>query len=131
MLERTVELARARGGFNARSLRAALGEPTVGPGVGWRTRSISWVMPHVKCWAVCAAEPTDGGGGDRGDGLDAVQAPSLKAALDVDWDDSQQQQQALERLCNELTALQTWLTSTWTKRGKRRRCRQRWRRCST
>src|SRR5512147_776404 len=42
-------------------------------------------------------------------GLSLFDAPSLKAALDIDWGDAEQKQQALQRLCNELDALQTWI----------------------
>ena len=42
-------------------------------------------------------------------GLTLFDAPSLKAALDIDWGDAEQKQQALQRLCDELEALQTWI----------------------
>ena len=38
-------------------------------------------------------------------GLSLFDAPSLKAALDIDWGDAEQKQQALQRLCDELDAL--------------------------
>ena len=42
-------------------------------------------------------------------GLSLFDAPSLKAALDIDWADAEQKQQALQRLCDELDALQDWI----------------------
>ncbi|MCC8986118.1 MAG: transposase [Candidatus Contendobacter sp.] len=42
-------------------------------------------------------------------GLTLFDAPSLKAALDIDWADAGQKQQALQRLCDELDALQDWI----------------------
>jgi hypothetical protein len=42
-------------------------------------------------------------------GLSLFDAPSLKAALDIDWGDAEQKRQTLRRLCDELDALQTWI----------------------
>jgi len=42
-------------------------------------------------------------------GLSLFDAPSLKAALDIDWADADQKHHALQRLCDELDALQDWI----------------------
>ena len=42
-------------------------------------------------------------------GWSLFDAPSLKAALDIDWADADQKHHALQRLCDELDALQDWI----------------------
>jgi AraC-like DNA-binding protein len=42
-------------------------------------------------------------------GLSLFDAASLKAALDIDWADADQKHHALQRLCDELDALQNWI----------------------
>ena len=111
LLERTVEVARARGGFNARSLRAALdSSPLWGHG---RVEDTINLLGHAARQVLaCVAQLSQQTVAEviAAMGLTLFEAPSLKAALDVDWDDGEQKQQALEHLCTELTALQTWLT---------------------
>ena len=110
LLERTVELARERGGFNARSLRAALdSSPLWGHG---RVEDTVNLLGHAgRQVLACVAQLSQQTVAEviAAMGLTLFEAPSLKAALDVDWDDPQQKHQALERLCEELDALQDWL----------------------
>ena len=42
-------------------------------------------------------------------GLSLFDAPSLKAALDINWADAEQKHHGLQRLCDELDALQGWI----------------------
>ncbi|HYQ91358.1 MAG TPA: transposase, partial [Candidatus Competibacteraceae bacterium] len=110
LLERTVELARARGGFEAKALRLALdSSPLWGHG---RVEDTFNLLGHAAHQVIaCLAELT------RHEvahvleqiGLSLFEAPSLKAALDINWDDAEQKQQALQRLCDELEALQNWI----------------------
>src|SRR5512143_3739020 len=110
LLERTVELARARGGFDGKTGRLALdSSPLWGHG---RVEDTFNLLGHAAHQVIaCLAELT------RHEvahiieqiGLSLFEAPSLKAALDIDWGDAEQKQQALQRLCEELDALQTWL----------------------
>ena len=110
LLERTVELARARGGFDAKTLRLALdSSPLWGHG---RVEDTFNLLGHAAHQVIaCLAELT------RHEvahvieqiGLSLFEAPSLKAALDINWDDAEQKRQALQRLCEELDALQTWI----------------------
>jgi hypothetical protein len=110
LLERTVELARARGGFETKALRLALdSSPLWGHG---RVEDTFNLLGHAAHQVLaCLAELT------RHEvahvieqiGLSLFEAPSLKAALDIDWGDAEQKQQALQRLCDELDALQTWI----------------------
>ena len=110
LLERTVELARARGGFDAKPLRLALdSSPLWGHG---RVEDTFNLLGHAAHQVIaCLAELTQHEVAHVIEqiGLSLFEAPSLKAALDLNWDDAEQQQQALQRLCDELDALQTWI----------------------
>jgi hypothetical protein len=110
LLERTVELARAHGGFDAKTLRLALdSSPLWGHG---RVEDTFNLLGHAAHQVIaCLAELT------RHEvahvieqvGLSLFEASSLKAALDINWDDAEQKQQALQRLCDELDTLQKWI----------------------
>ena len=110
LLERTVELARARGGFDAKALRLALdSSPLWGHGRVEDTFNLLGHAAHQVI--VCLAELTrhEVASVQEQIGLTLFDAPSLKAGLDIDWGDAEQKQQALQRLCDELEALQTWI----------------------
>src|SRR5512144_2054157 len=110
LLERTVELARACGGFDAKTLRLALdSSPLWGHG---RVEDTFNLLGHAAHQVLaCLAELTQHEVAYVIEqiGLSLFEAPSLKAALDIDWGDAEQKQQALQRLCEELEALQTWI----------------------
>lgn len=110
LLERTVELARARGGFDAKTLRLALdSSPLWGHG---RVEDTFNLLGHAAHQVIaCLAELTQHEVAHIMEqiGLSLFEAPSLKAALDINWDDAAQKQPALQRLCDELDALQTWI----------------------
>ena len=110
LLERSVELARARGGFDAKTLRLALdSSPLWGHG---RVEDTFNLLGHAAHQVIaCLAELTrhEVAQVQEQIGLTLFDAPSLKAALDIDWGDAEHKQQALQRLCDELDALQTWI----------------------
>jgi Transposase DDE domain/Transposase domain (DUF772) len=110
LLERTVEVAATSGAFGSRQLRAALdSSPLWGAG---RVEDTYNLLGHAlrKAVGVIARE--------QGRGLRAVAAeagtslvagPSLKAALDLDWDDPSAQQHALTLILDALSAMDRWL----------------------
>jgi hypothetical protein len=110
LLERTVELARRRGGFNAQALRLALdSSPLWGRG---RVEDTFNLLGHavrqvIGCLAALAQQEV--AHVIEQIGLTLFDAPSLKAALDIDWADADQKHEALQRLCHELDALQDWI----------------------
>jgi hypothetical protein len=110
LLERTVELARTRGGFDAKTLRLALdSSPLWGHG---RVEDTFNLLGHAAHQVIaCLAELTQHEVAHVMEqiGLSLFEASSLKAALDINWDDAEQKQQALQRLCDELDALQNWI----------------------
>ena len=110
LLERTVELAATSGAFGARQLRAALdSSPLWGAG---RVEDTYNLLGHAlrKALSVIARQ--------QGRGLRAVAeeagaalvaGSSLKAALDVDWDDPSAQQHALTMILDALSTVEHWL----------------------
>jgi hypothetical protein len=110
LLERTVELAAASGAFGSRQLRAALdSSPLWGAG---RVEDTYNLLGHAlrKALGVIARQQ---GRGLRAvaeeAGASLVAGPSLKAALDLDWDDAATQQHALTMILDALRAVEHWL----------------------
>jgi hypothetical protein len=110
LLERTVELAKTTGDFGHKALRVALDSaPLSGRG---RVEDTFNLVGHamevvVKCAAVAAGLSTEDLCKHAGLGL--LGQSSIKAALDVDWDDPLEKQAALERLVNEAATLSAWV----------------------
>ena len=110
LVERTVELARKTGEFGPKQLRIALDSaPLWGAG---RVEDTFNLIGHALGIVVdCAAASL----GRRASwvqeqaGLELVSESSLKAALDIDWDDPEQQHAALQRLLGEVEALRHWV----------------------
>ena len=112
LLERTVEVAAASGAFGARQLRAALdSSPLWGAG---RVEDTYNLLGHAlrKALGVIARQ--------QGRELPAVanevgvpllSSSSLKAALDVAWDEPAARQQALVMVLDALNAVDHWLTT--------------------
>lgn len=112
LLTRTIDLAKGTGKFGWQRLQAALdSSPLLGTGRvedTWNLigRALSAV---VTCAAKAVAQP-------RAQviaavGLTLVDRSSLKAALDIDWDDPTAQAAALERLLNEVERLEQWVAA--------------------
>jgi hypothetical protein len=110
LVERTVELARSTQGFSHKALRAAFdSSPLFGAGrvedtfnlIGHAVRDVvSTVAERLELTFDEAA---------RRAGVPLVAGSSLKAALDVDWDDTKQKQGALEILLGQVRALGVFL----------------------
>ncbi len=110
LIERTLEVAAQRGGFSARQLRAALdSSPLWGAG---RVEDTYNLLGHAltKALGVLARQQ----GRELADiaaaaGAEVVAGSSLKAALDLNWDDPAARAQALGLVLEALTAAETWL----------------------
>jgi DDE family transposase/transposase-like protein DUF772 len=110
LIERTVALAERRGGFGSRALRAALdSSPIWGAGrvedtynlLGHALRKALGVWARQQGWgladvATAAGTPILGG-------------TSLKAALDLDWDDPAERTRALVAVLDALGAVERYL----------------------
>jgi hypothetical protein len=119
LLERTVEVARRRGGFSSRRLRAALdSSPLWGAG---RVEDTYNLLGHAlkKALGVIARQQGRGLAEVATQaGASVVCGTSLKAALDLDWDDPNEQAQALMRVLEALDAVEEYLGDGGTEVGK-------------
>jgi Transposase DDE domain/Transposase domain (DUF772) len=110
LLERTVELAAATKIFGSRALRAALdSSPLWGAG---RVEDTYNLLGHAVRKALGVIARQQGRGlADlaRDTGATLVAGSSLKAALDLDWDDPAARDQALVVVLDVLTPLEGWL----------------------
>jgi len=110
LLERTVELAATTTAFGSRALRAALdSSPLWGAG---RVEDTYNLLGHAlrKALSVIARQQGRGLADLAAEsGADLVGGVSLKAALDLDWDDPAARDTALGRVLAALTACESWL----------------------
>lgn len=111
LIERTVELAAKTGEFGARQLRGALdSSPLFGAG---RVEDTYNLLGHAlrKALGVIARQQGRGLAEVAGEaGGDVLVGKSLKAALDLNWDDPDARQDALETVLTALDAVEGWLT---------------------
>jgi Transposase DDE domain/Transposase domain (DUF772) len=111
LLDRTVELAKETGLFGWQKLKAMLdSSPLLGAGRvedTWNLlgRALDTV---VECAAAGLAIPRQQILDQAG--LKLLSGSSLKATLDIDWDDPAQQAEALQRLLAEVDALRKWVS---------------------
>jgi hypothetical protein len=110
LLERTVEMARQTKEFGDKALKVALdSSPLWGAG---RVEDTFNLLGHaleilVECAAsLLGVEPASVRVEAK---LELLGRSSLKAALDIDWDDAAQQQLALARLLEEVQRLRSWV----------------------
>jgi hypothetical protein len=110
LVERTVEVAQRRGGFGSRRLRAALdSSPLWGAG---RVEDTYNLLGHAlkKALGVIACQQGRGLAEVAEEaGAEVVCATSLKAALDLDWDDPEERAQALVRVLDALDGVEEYL----------------------
>ncbi len=114
LLERTVEIARRTKEFDWRKLPKTLrvgidSAPLEGFGrvedtfnlLGHAARKVVHCASQLLGWKeqrVCAEA-----------GIPLLLEPSIKAALDIDWSDDQQKNEAIKLLTEQLESLQSWL----------------------
>lgn len=110
LLERTIEIAKTSGGFGAAALRAALdSSPLWGAA---RVEDTYNLLGHAlrKALGVIAdhqgREVTEVA---REAKAEIVSGSSLKAALDLDWDDPQARTQALTQILMALDGVEAWV----------------------
>lgn len=110
LIERTVDLAEREGGFGPRQLRAALdSSPLWGAGrvedtynlLGHALKKALSVIARQQGWELAAvAQAAE---------ADLLAGSSLKAALDLDWDDPAERGEALTRVLDTLEAVERFL----------------------
>ena len=112
LLDKTVALAKTRGGFGWQHLRAALdSSPLLGAGRIEDTWNL--IGRALATVVTCAAQTLRVPRAHvvRAAGLTLLDAPSLKAALDIDWQDPTAQADALARLLAEVNQLEAWVAA--------------------
>lgn len=112
LLDRTVELAKRTGGFGWQHLKAALdSSPLLGAGRVLDTWNL--IGRALSTVVTCAAKVT---GCDREQIIRDAElrlstAPSLKTALDIDWDDAAARSDALQCLLAEVDRVEAWVAT--------------------
>lgn len=110
LVEQSIALAQKTGDFGPTQLRVALDSaPLWGAG---RVEDTFNLIGHALAVVVTCAAATAGVPVEtlrEGAGLELLGHSSLKAALDIDWDDPDEQARALRRLLDEVAALQRWV----------------------
>lgn len=110
LVERTVDLAKKTGKFGWKKLRAALdSSPLLGAGrVEDTWNLIGRAMSRVVHLVARALDVTEDEVID-GAKLSVLRGSSLKAALDIDWDDEDARNDALNKLLKQVERLERWV----------------------
>jgi Transposase DDE domain/Transposase domain (DUF772) len=110
LIERTIELASSTQEFGPRALRAALDSSPLW-GAGRVEDTINLIGHALKKLMSVVAEQQGRALGEVGQeaGAEMVCGNSLKAALDRDWDQPGQREEALSMVLRVLQAVETWV----------------------
>jgi hypothetical protein len=110
LIDRTVEIAKLKGGFGSANLRAALdSSPLWGAGKVEDTYNL---LGHAlrKALSIIAGQQGRGLAEIANEaGATIVNGSSLKAALDLNWDDPSEGQTALQIILNSLNSVEEWM----------------------
>lgn len=110
LIDRTVEIAKLKGGFGSAQLRAALdSSPLWGAGKVEDTYNL---LGHAlrKALSIIAVQQGRGLTEIANEaGANFVNSSSLKAALDLNWEDPAESQNALSTILNSLIYVEEWM----------------------
>jgi Transposase DDE domain/Transposase domain (DUF772) len=110
LIERTIEVAAQRGGIGSRQVRAALdSSPLWGAGRGEDTYNLLGHALRKALSVIAGQQGRELAAVATEAGADLVGGASLKAALDLDWDDPAAMAVALGQVLAALTAVEAWL----------------------
>jgi len=119
LVDRTVELAKKTGGFGWQKLRVALdSSPLHGAGRVEDTWNLIGRAMSQVVHAVSLALEIDEETVIEGAGLRVLGGASIKAALDIDWNDDQEKDAALQSLLRQVDALERWVARRAGKESK-------------
>jgi hypothetical protein len=112
LIRRTVELAKETGGFGWKALRVALDSAPIW-GAGRVEDTFNLIGHGLMMCVACAADALEVDSGDvvSTAKLEVVGRSSVKAALDIDWDDPQAKRGAIERLLGDVARFRTWVAN--------------------
>lgn len=110
LIERTIEMAQMRQGYSSRTLRAALdSSPLWGAARVEDTYNLLGHALRKVLEVIARDQQQDLSTIAEQVGADIVAGSSLKAALDLDWDDPQQKTQALTTILQTLNTVEFWV----------------------
>ena len=112
LLERTIDVAKRTGRFGWQKLQAALDSSPL-RGAGRVEDTWNLIGRAMATVVTCAAQALDRPRAEviADAGLALVGRSSLKAALDIDWDDPDAQAAAFDRLLTEVDRLEQWVAA--------------------
>jgi hypothetical protein len=112
LIRRTVELAKETKGFGYKALRVALDSAPIW-GAGRVEDTFNLIGHGLLVCVACAADVEDMTSDEviAAAGLQIVGNSSVKASLDIDWDDKVAKKQALDRLLEDVERFRGWLAS--------------------
>lgn len=111
LVDRTVELARKTEAFGWKRLRVALdSSPLQGAGRVEDTWNLIGRAMTKVVHAVSVALQIEEADVISQAKLSVLAAPSIKAALDIDWDDEDEQRAALHKLLEQVSRLEIWVS---------------------
>lgn len=112
LIRRTVELAKTTGDFGFKKLRLALDSAPIW-GAGRVEDTFNLIGHGLVVCAACAADVWDTTSDQviEDAKLQVVGGSSVKAALDIDWDDQDAKKEALDRLLDDASRFRTWLAA--------------------
>lgn len=110
LVEQSVAVAKRTSGFGFKQLRVALDSAPLW-GAGRVEDTFNLIGHALEIVVTCAAKSAATSATEicRSAGLTLLGISSIKAALDIDWDDKDEQHRALQRLLDEVVKLKTWL----------------------
>ncbi len=110
LIAQSVEVAKRTGGFGYKQLKVALDSAPLW-GAGRVEDTFNLIGHALEIVARCAAAVLETSTGDvlEGAGLTLIGRSSIKRALDIDWDDKDEQRRALNELIGEVEKLRSWL----------------------
>lgn len=110
LLEQTVKVAKQVGGFCYKQLRIALDSAPL-EGAGRVEDTFNLIGHALELVVNCAAQIKQVSESEilKEAGTKLVGSSSIKAALDIDWSDTQEKRRALNTLLKDVEALQIWL----------------------
>lgn len=119
LVDRTIELAKSTGGFGWKHLRVALdSSPLNGAGRVEDTWNLIGRAMLKVVHAVSLALGVDEDAIIESAKLSVLTADSIKAALDVDWNDDDAQTAALQTLLHQVDALERWVARRASKEAE-------------
>lgn len=111
LISQSVEVAKRTGGFGFKQLRVALDSAPLW-GAGRVEDTFNLIGHALEVVVSCVAKVTARSAAEVRDAahLTLVGKSSLKAALDIDWDDPDEQHRALQELLAEVKRLRNWVS---------------------